>query len=555
MIHKYCNIFLLVNLLLTHSIAGKAQIDFKKYSTSYFGDSNAKTPLLIIATPDPGLYIAGSIFKELHPERWADINAHPVDEFPILTTIDSSDMHFFVANIDVTNAHQYEYRVSENGGKEIKAWSNISSFAHDSIQINAFKKGMAYLGGFHTSLGNFISLEVRKVQSSKVIQKAYVYWQQTSPAIDNVYEANELNLFLKRIKLFDQYELSEEEKRKWKSRYPIDQIDSTTHLPKNLIFEASNDNIIFLFEEKIFDRKVLEYQLLRNGKVTVNWKSNDFDNNFIWIKDLGHGTYKLNVRFALQRHNVTSIDFNINPFWYQTTKWKMVFGFLAFLILGSIYYFIRQRRLLNKSLKERESLQQSMKLLRSQLNPHFVFNALASIQGLVNTNKINEANHYLTMFSTILRQTLKNADKEMVPLQIELDTLNTYIQLEQLRFPFHYTLNVDKEIDIHSIDVPYLLFQPLVENAIKHGIAGLNFEGKLTIILKRKAKDLIVDITDNGMGFAELISTGGHGLKLTKERIALLNQGINGLNISMTIKSEAQLGTTITFEFKNYLQS
>lgn len=555
MIRIYYRLFIFAYLFICVTYKITAQIDFDKYSTTFFGDQSMKTPLIIVATPDPGMYIAGGIFKELNPDRWVAINTQKQDEAPILTAIDSSDMHFFVANIDVNNAHQYEYRVMENGLTELKGWGSISTFAHDTFQINSFNKGMAYLGGFHTVLGNYITVELRKINSSNVIQKAHVYWQQTSPTIDNIYESNELNLFLKRIKLSDQYDLSDEEKRKWKLRYPVSQIDSTTHLPKNIVLEAGNDNIIFLFKEKIFDRKVLEYQLVRDGIIKVDWRSNDFDNNFIWIKDLGYGSYKLNVRFALQRHNITSIDFIIKPYWYQTIKWKIIFGILALSLFGSIFYFARQKRLLNKSLQEKESLQQSMKLLRSQLNPHFVFNALASIQSLVNTNKVNEANHYLTMFSTLLRQTLKNTDKEMVPLQIELDTLNTYIKLEQLRFAFEYTLNIDKELDVHSIDVPYLFFQPIVENAIKHGIAALNHEGNLIIHVKKSGQDLLVDIIDNGRGFDQSISHDGHGLKLTKERIVLLNQEGNGTNISMTIKSEPYVGTFISLEFKNYLQS
>jgi LytS/YehU family sensor histidine kinase len=115
-------------------------------------------------------------------------------------------------------------------------------------------------------------------------------------------------------------------------------------------------------------------------------------------------------------------------------------------------------------------------------------------------------------------------------------------------------LNVDNGIDVHSIDVPYLLFQPLVENAIKHGIATLQNEGTLTINMKKNNNDFEVVIIDNGKGFDQSMLSEGHGLKLTKERIALMNQVKNGTSIGMEIKCETNTGTTITLNFKNYLQ-
>ena len=126
-------------------------------------------------------------------------------------------------------------------------------------------------------------------------------------------------------------------------------------------------------------------------------------------------------------------------------------------------------------------LQIEQKVIRAQLNPHFTFNALSSIQSLMNQNKIEEANYYFTEFGSLLRTSLHNNEKEMLPLQIELQTLEQYITLEQLRFGFAYKIDVAKNINTSTIEVPLLLLQPLVENAIKHGISNLQNDGQISV--------------------------------------------------------------------------
>jgi two-component system, LytTR family, sensor kinase len=305
----------------------------------------------------------------------------------------------------------------------------------------------------------------------------------------------------------------------------------------------------------IFSKGALDFRILKDNKIYQDWKSNDYDNNFIWLKNLKHGEYKLQMRLAIQRHNITEYPFKIKPEWYQTGRFQLISGILTVIFLGFfilLFFFIKQKIKRKRDIKEREKIENELKSIRSQLNPHFVFNALSSIQGLMNKNELTQANYYLTEFSTLLRESLLSNEKEFVPLNTELKILETYIKLEQLRFPFQYTISVDENLDKNAIGLPYLLLQPLVENAIKHGVSNLYEKGKIDIHIYQKNKDLFVEIKDNGKGF-NTEGLGGFGLKLTKERVNLLTESNPYQTLSLLINSNETDGTTALLVFKNWL--
>ena len=170
----------------------------------------------------------------------------------------------------------------------------------------------------------------------------------------------------------------------------------------------------------------------------------------------------------------------------------------------------------------------------------------------MNQNKITEANFYFTEFSSLLRDSLRYNEKEKLPLEIELQTLESYIKLEQLRFAFKYEMIVSPAINTSIVEIPALLLQPLVENAIKHGISQLQKEGNIFIEIAAKEKDMMIEIKDNGSGFSSQQETKGYGLLLTKERIALANQSNKIQPIIMKMESNVT-GTSVILHFKNWL--
>ena len=128
---------------------------------------------------------------------------------------------------------------------------------------------------------------------------------------------------------------------------------------------------------------------------------------------------------------------------------------------------------------QKEIAKLQLNSIRSQLNPHFLFNALSGIQNLINKNEIDNANKYLSKFARLTRNVLD--DKELISLAQEKALLDDYLQMEQLRFGFNYEINAVENLDLNNIEIPSMLLQPFVENAIKHGIASKNNEGSVEI--------------------------------------------------------------------------
>ena len=280
----------LFQLFTALTVISFGQINLDNYITTYSGDGKDKKPMIIVATLNNGIY--STRFDEDDFPNFKDEKLEKDSiETLVVNTLDSSNVYFFVSGIYRNNTKDYEFRITENRKKVIVSWRNINQFAVDSIQINDFKKGMAYLGGYKTTLGNYLFVEIRKKATIKPLETMVVFWRQTKPEILNIYSANQFNTFLKRLKQTYDFELIKEEKDVWTSLYPPNQIDTLTGLPKKLILEVKEDNPIFFIKGDNNHIRALEYKVIKNGKVFLDWQANDFDNNFIWLKNLKYGEY------------------------------------------------------------------------------------------------------------------------------------------------------------------------------------------------------------------------------------------------------------------------
>ncbi len=144
-----------------------------------------------------------------------------------------------------------------------------------------------------------------------------------------------------------------------------------------------------------------------------------------------------------------------------------------------------------------------MQSVYARLNPHFIFNALSSIQGLINKNDIDGANKYLSEFGYSLTQPAKQFKKEFNSLESELDTLQNIFRWSNCVFQFNYQIQVDEHINTFDTTIPYLLLQPLLENAVKHGVAGMQENGNILLQINKQEDDMQVLISDNGNGFKQ----------------------------------------------------
>jgi tetratricopeptide (TPR) repeat protein len=223
----------------------------------------------------------------------------------------------------------------------------------------------------------------------------------------------------------------------------------------------------------------------------------------------------------------------------------LIGGILAFVLLGIILFrnlILKQRNEKLKSERTQAILQHKtveleMQALRAQMNPHFIFNCLSSINRFILKNESEAASDYLTKFSRLIRMVLLNSKQTFISLQDELETLRLYLEMERLRFPdaFDYNISLVNDIDPESIFIPPLLLQPFAENAIWHGLMHKQGQGHLDIELSLHGKILTSTITDNGIGRskADRIKSKSTekqksmGLQITTERLALLNHDSN----------------------------
>lgn len=196
----------------------------------------------------------------------------------------------------------------------------------------------------------------------------------------------------------------------------------------------------------------------------------------------------------------------------------------------------------------RKQLNSELKAIRSQLNPHFLFNSLNSIQNFINKSDKKTANLHLSKFSMLMRKVIEMSEKGSTSLQEELDFNRTFIELEQLRYGFKCNFDIDERIDLYNTEIPSMIIQPFIENAIVHCMSELGAKGELGIFLKEiSPEEIMVEITDNGQGF-ELGAEKGFGLKSSRERIDLLNSQSKEkikLQIESGIHSKAHGGSKV----------
>lgn len=207
--------------------------------------------------------------------------------------------------------------------------------------------------------------------------------------------------------------------------------------------------------------------------------------------------------------------------------YSLIGGVILLLIAGFLMFkYIKQQRLANNLL--------ALKSLRSQMNPHFIFNALNSVNSFIASNDERAANKYLTDFSLLMRAVLENSEEDFIPLEKEIELLELYTKLEHFRFQdkFDYNLTIDENINISNFVIPPMLLQPYIENAVWHGLRYKKIKGSLEIAVSQTSPEEIkITITDDGIGRekSKALKTenqkkqNSKGMGNIKKRVAILN--------------------------------
>ncbi len=248
-----------------------------------------------------------------------------------------------------------------------------------------------------------------------------------------------------------------------------------------------------------------------------------------------------------QRNELTAHD-------YVRQKYISAIIISLAVILALIGIFIHRQNELKNRLNE---IGLKQRLLRSQMNPHFIFNSLGAIQNFMYQSENKKASFYLGNFSSLMRAILVHSREELISLEEEIKTLNNYLELQKMRLGFNYEVTCDDSIDDEFTLIPPMLIQPFVENAIKHGVAEMNDKGKITVAFSKSGSNLKIVVDDNGVGINSAGNSGSENhrslaLEIFKERLLLLsNNNKKQVVYKIIDKSETnsnQSGTIVIVE-------
>lgn len=295
-----------------------------------------------------------------------------------------------------------------------------------------------------------------------------------------------------------------------------------------------------------------------------DWKATPANSRTLKLESLSPDNYTIQFKLG-ETLLPQTIQFTIKkPLWQQWWFWTTVF--LVCLLTAFIYYRWKlgiQRKENEQAVEKIElekNLRQSMLTsIKSQMNPHFFYNALNTIQSFIFTDDKRSASSYLAKFSKLTRMILEMSEKDTVSLTEEVDALILYLELEKARFnedDFSFSIVVDSSLDLDIVKIPSMIVQPYVENAIKHGLLHKKGKKKLTVDFYIDANNLCISVDDNGIGrkkSGELakIKSDKHKPFATRanlKRIEILNKGNNKIGVEYTDKTDFSgiaTGTTV----------
>lgn len=329
---------------------------------------------------------------------------------------------------------------------------------------------------------------------------------------------------------------------------------------KAVLLTAHQNSITISFRSIRFSRGRVRYCYKLEG-LDDDWTLNNMTTTARYTNlSPGFYTFKvkaLNTAGTFSDH-ITILRIYIKPAFWQTWWFKVLCGIA---ILVAIFSFMRYRIVrVQREAKRRAEFQQQisqleMKALRAQMNPHFIFNALNSIQIFMMKNQSEQALAYLGRFARLIRDVLDHSQLNTLPLSKELKMLENYMELEKLRFAdqFSYDITISQELEVDFIEIPSMILQPFVENAIWHGLLHKKEQGTLHIVFEQKGDRLLCTIQDDGIGrdrSAAIKQQNGQthhsrGLQITRDRLSLYNSRFNMDASFEIVDLKTQEGTSL----------
>jgi tetratricopeptide (TPR) repeat protein len=321
-------------------------------------------------------------------------------------------------------------------------------------------------------------------------------------------------------------------------------------------YELAIQNGKTILAKNSLDQLISEYNAKGNGEKSIELYENFFENFESLIKS--DNSLVDSKVFQVTEDRIKHLE-KERALKDELISKKNTFNYF---LLGSVVLMVLLFIFIVKALYSIKTKNKKIALqsLRREMNPHFIFNSLNSVNQFISENKELEANKYLTSYSNLMRNMMENSNKDFVTLNNEVEQLKKYLDLEHLRFneKFDYEISIDDALDGDAVLVPNMLLQPHLENAIWHGLRYKEGKGFLKLDFKLKNNMVKVIVDDNGIGLTksrELKTTNqkvheSRGMTNTRERISLLNE-LYKKNISMEIseKESPETGTRIEISF------
>ena len=535
--------------LLIISASANSQINWSNYATSF--ENKEGHPSLGIAVPYNGSYdnfdknIVG--ISDWNPQYKLGIDTALDDQIPLFFVYDTAGVYFLAPHINEKNTHDFTFTVLLNNKKTITPWSNISQFTQ--VSVGNMEAGNGITAKYHAGIGQYLVAHLRD-KAGRIISSKVIYFKKQVPEVNAVSTSDNALAFSNLVNNENPFNRGDPDVG-WHRQYT----GNFSGKKNKLKLSYNENNVLRDISSKIYRKDAIEYALYKGDEDIRKWGSNEFNNHYILLKNLGPGEYRFLVRNRRQRNSISEVYFSVSSVWYKTTAFKgavLIFLILAVVFLILLLKYRSQKKSVKLLNKKAEQSAEELENIHALLNPHFTFNALNSIQGLVNKGNVEAASIYLSSFGELLRESLKESKTDHIPLTKELENLKIYISLEQLRCSFTYHPAIDTNIDLFSATIPPFLLQPFVENAIKHGVSKMNGRGKLNLTICKDANALLITITDNGPGFNADSRKEGYGLSLSRKRIELLNRDYGEELIRLQLESTSE-GTSILLSLKNWL--
>ncbi|MCX7862879.1 MAG: tetratricopeptide repeat protein [Bacteroidales bacterium] len=445
------------------------------------------------------------------------------------------------------------------------------------LQKNEVKTRKNFFANVLNTVGASLSDMGKKKESLPYFFRAAEMYKESNQKIKYSRVLNNIANAYKDLKRYDSSEFFMKQALELKRQ---------TNNPKSLCITLGNYADLLIAQQKTAQAKVLAtemYELslkhqLDDQYMYANWylsKIEEKQNNFQKALKYLHVYHNLNDSFNKIENEksinslVAQLELSVKDLSLQKlrkekaineillskkeaelkTKQILIYLYVFIIVVvlftfGFVHYYIRTKNIRNRSLLEKELLSYKIEALSLQINPHFIFNILNSIQYNIKNNDYEITNKYISMFSRLLRLILDNSQQQSITFLAEIESLKLYVELEQLRLKnkFQFYINKLNQFNPVRYQIPPLLLQPFVENAIWHGFFGneqINQQCVIEVNLKEENNTLYCEIVDNGVGFDERQKTKEkslRGIGITKKRLDIYNE-LNQTSIKINVES------------------